>query len=119
MKLLADENIEIACVNWLRELGHDVSWAVEIYSGFPDTHLVEIARRESRVVLTRERGFGELVYAEQRVATGVVLVRLKAKNQWERLALLQSLWRDIEAGASGNFIVVTNDRLRVRPLQGL
>jgi len=59
VKLLANENIEAACVNWLRSLGHDVVWGVEIYQGFPDTRLLAIANRESRIVLTRDRGFGE------------------------------------------------------------
>ena len=119
MKLLADENIEAACVNWLRSLGHDVSWGVEICQGSPDTHLLAIADRESRIVLTRDRGFGELVYVERRTALGVILVRLKARNQWERLALLQARWREIEANMPGSFIVVMNDRLRIRPIQPL
>jgi predicted nuclease of predicted toxin-antitoxin system len=119
VKLLADENIEAACVAWLRGLGHDVSWAVEAYSGCADASLLDIAETEFRIILTRDRGFGEIVYAERRHAPGVILVRLKARNQWERLALLQSLWGDIEAGAAGNFIVATNDRIRVRPLQRL
>ena len=96
-----------------------MSWAVEVYSGFRDTRLLDIADSESRAILTRDRGFGELVYAERRAARGVILVRLKASNQWERLALLQSLWRDIEADLPGNFIVVTNDRLRIRPLRSV
>jgi predicted nuclease of predicted toxin-antitoxin system len=79
VKLLADENIEAACVNWLRSLGHDVVWGVEICQGSPDTRLLAIANRESRIVLTRDRGFGELVYAERRTALGVILVRLKAR----------------------------------------
>jgi len=83
----------------------------------PDTRLLAIANRESRIVLTRDRGFGELVYAERRTALGVILVRLKARNQWERLALLRARWREIEANMPGSFIVVMNDRLRIRPIQ--
>ncbi len=70
----------------------------------------------SRILLTRDRDFGQLVYGEQRASHGIILIRLRAKNQWERLPVFQSFWPEIERNAAGRFLVVSNDRLRVRPL---
>ena len=116
MKLLADENMGTASVAWLREMGHDVLWDAESLHSAPDTDVLEHANSSSRILLTRDTDFGYLVFHEHRVSHGIVLLRLKAKNQWERLALLQSAWPEIEANALGHFLVVSNDRVRVRPL---
>jgi len=116
MRLLADENIEGATVRWLREAGHDVCWAAEDLASVPDAELHTIADASQRILLTRDRDFGYLVYRECRNARGVVLLRLRARNQWERLKLLQKYWAEIEASTPGHFVIVMNDRVRRRAL---
>lgn len=118
MKLLADENISALTVNWLRQIGHDVLWASEHLRQTADQDLLRIANDESRVLLTEDLDFGELVYRQGLVSAGVILLRLRAPLQADRLQLLQAQWPQIEARASGHFIVVSNRKLRVRPLQG-
>jgi predicted nuclease of predicted toxin-antitoxin system len=119
MRLLADENIETPIVQWLRQAGHDVVWAVEALTSADDRALLNMASRAGRIVLTYDLDFGEMIYHEGAVATGLILLRFTSRNKWERLALLQPRWRDIEANMPGSFIVVMNDRLRIRPLQSL
>jgi hypothetical protein len=40
MNLLADENVEMAMVDWLRSAGHDVAWAVESFPTELDSALL-------------------------------------------------------------------------------
>jgi hypothetical protein len=47
---------------------------------------------------------------------GVVLLRLKDLSIAERLRRLEQCWSVIEANPSGCFIVVTRQRVRVRPI---
>lgn len=61
MLLLADENIHADLVAWLRGAGHDVLYAAETMRRAPDPELLELARRERRIVLTDDLDFGELV----------------------------------------------------------
>lgn len=89
MKRLADVNIESAMVGWLRETRHDVLWAFEYYQTKLDRELISIANQSSRIILTRDLDFGELVFREQRISSGIILVRLQAKNQKERLSKLK------------------------------
>ncbi|MEW6235610.1 MAG: DUF5615 family PIN-like protein [Candidatus Omnitrophota bacterium] len=116
MNILADENIEKAMVNWLRKEGCDVLWAAEQFASFSDRQLLDHAASASRILLTRDLDFGELAYREKRAAFGIILLRLPAKNQWERLNLLRPWWPEIQSNAQGNFLVVAKDRLRIRPL---
>ena len=116
MRLLANENIETACIEWLREMGHDIAEASKDLPSVVDSELIEWANEAERVLLTRDTDFGHLVYIEQHNAHGVILVRLQAPNQYVRLSLFQDLWPEIEANAIGHFVVVSNDRIRIRQL---
>jgi predicted nuclease of predicted toxin-antitoxin system len=59
-RLLCDENIEQATVNYLRKLGHDVERVPEVSAlneGDPDERLAEYSRETDRLVLTQDDDF--------------------------------------------------------------
>lgn len=57
--LLADENVNLDVVAYLREAGLDVeSIAEQEKFGLPDTQVLEQANETSRVVLTHDSDFG-------------------------------------------------------------
>lgn len=116
MNLLADENIPPPVVEWLREEGHDVLAVREFARGSQDPHVLSFAAASRRVLLTRDRDFGELVYRRYLPAAGIVLLRIRAKSKLEFLNLFRSFWPRIEAAADGRFVVVTNRAVRFRPL---
>ena len=118
MTLLADANIEASLVRWLRSQHHDVVWASELPPSTPDAKLIELANTEERVLLTYDRDFGELVYFRGQVSQGIVLFRFDTPLQAERLAILQRRWGAIEEQAQGQFMVVSEQNVRVRPLPG-
>ncbi len=48
MRILADENIPRAIVDWLRDQGHDVLYAAESRARTPDVDLLTEAERKRR-----------------------------------------------------------------------
>jgi predicted nuclease of predicted toxin-antitoxin system len=77
MRLLASENFPRVAVEALRSAGHDVLWVRLEAPGATDERVLELARAESRVLLTFDKDFGELVLRGGRSASpGVVLFRL-------------------------------------------
>jgi predicted nuclease of predicted toxin-antitoxin system len=116
MNFLADENVERAMVDWLRGEGHDVVWAAEAHPADSDTHLLTLARESSRILLTRDRDFGELVYRDGRASNGIILVRIQAANQRERLEFFQGVWPLIHEHAPGHFVVAKKHQVRIRTL---
>jgi uncharacterized protein with PIN domain len=119
MKLLADANIEKDLVDWLRASGCDVVWGTELQPGLPDTEIIRLAFNEERIILTYDRDFGDLVFFREYQVSGVILPRFETRLADERLACLQKWWPEIVQLAPGHFLVVTNRRLRVRPLSRL
>ena len=62
MRLLANENFPSDAVDALRERGHDVIWIRTDAPGSRDEDILARARRESRVLVTFDKDFGELAF---------------------------------------------------------
>ena len=68
MRLLSDQDVYAATVQYRRKLGLDVATAAEKgMSRFEDAELLRIAQAEGRVFLTRDRDFGGLVFVRSLV----------------------------------------------------
>ncbi len=114
--LLADENIPMPVVRALRESGFDVLSASESMPRTPDRELLRRARLEQRWLLSFDHDFGELIFARGEPApTCVVLLRLNATSPLELAGRVAALMHD-QKQFVGQFVVVDNDKIRLRPL---
>jgi predicted nuclease of predicted toxin-antitoxin system len=116
MRILADENVARNVVAWLRAGGNDVLFAAEEQPGAADTSWAGRAEQEQRVILTSDKDFGELVFRDGLTSHGIVLLRLDHLTVSEILARLQGVWSVVEANPSGRFVVITESKVRVRPM---
>jgi predicted nuclease of predicted toxin-antitoxin system len=119
MRIIADENIEATIVAWLREQGEDVISACEIMHRAEDAAIFARANAEKRIILTKDMDFGEMVFHERLVTAGIVLLRFKSERSVARLDIVRRHWPEIVKHAAGNFVVVSQDRLRVRRLTAI
>ena len=79
MKILVDENIPLMTVRALRGLGHDVLDIRQTADkGMKDEPLWEMAQRDSRMVITTDKGFTK--YREES-HHGILIVRLRQPNR--------------------------------------
>lgn len=72
-RVLCDENIERATVNYLRQLGHDVERVPEVSTldeGDPDERLAEYSNATDRLILTQDQDF--LDHVDPRETGGVL-----------------------------------------------
>jgi predicted nuclease of predicted toxin-antitoxin system len=112
-RFLADENCDFAIVRTLRSAGYDVLAITETAPRTPDREVIELAAREGRVLLTEDKDFGQLVFAELRDSGGVILIRFPAS---ERKALPGAVLEAIKAlqdRLTGAFIVLTPQKIRI------
>jgi predicted nuclease of predicted toxin-antitoxin system len=116
VRILADENVPRPIVVWLRGEGHDVLYAAESLAQTSDDDLLTEAEAQKYILLTEDKDFGGLVFRDRRNTHGVILLRMEDKPAADRLARLQAAWAAIESNLPGHFIVVTEKRLRMRPL---
>jgi predicted nuclease of predicted toxin-antitoxin system len=115
VRFLLDESADARSAAYLRQHGHDVTGvATDHTAGLPDEHVLAIATRESRILITCDLDFGRLVFVEEQPHAGVILLRLGPSP-----ALPTTIARleDVLSSHSvdlGQFVVVTRHLIRVR-----
>jgi predicted nuclease of predicted toxin-antitoxin system len=77
VNLVADEGVDRPVVEHLRQDGHDVVYVAELSPGVADEEVLQQANARSAVLLTADKDFGELVFRQGLVHSGVVLLRLR------------------------------------------
>jgi predicted nuclease of predicted toxin-antitoxin system len=116
MRLLADENVPGPVVTALRQRGHDVFWIRSDCPGTDDCGVLRLSCAEGRVLLTFDKDFGRLVFADGLAeVTGVILVRLP---RLEPEALAAAVVEAVSAheGWLGRFSVIEQDNVRMTPI---
>jgi predicted nuclease of predicted toxin-antitoxin system len=116
MRLLADESCERSLIAALRSRGFDVRELGEAELGTADERLLQMAYQERRILLTEDKDFGNLVYANDRVACGIILVRARVGARSEVASLIHDLVVELAGALHGSFVVVEAGRTQVRPL---
>ncbi|MEL7533431.1 MAG: DUF5615 family PIN-like protein, partial [Bacteroidota bacterium] len=89
MKFVADEGVDAPIVKSLRTNGHDVFYIAESERGITDDEVLDIANKGSRILITRDKDFGELVFRMNRLHSGVILLRLEGVRPKEKANIVQ------------------------------
>jgi predicted nuclease of predicted toxin-antitoxin system len=103
-------------VRSLRTHGFHVAAIAEQAPGSTDEYVIELARTESRIVLTEDRDFGRLVFAAAHATSGVIYVRFPAQRRQELPGRILELIRTQAPRLPQTFAVVTPDRVRLTSL---
>jgi predicted nuclease of predicted toxin-antitoxin system len=114
MNLLADESIDRQIVDRLRDDGHLVHYVAEMEPGIPDDAVLDLANREAAILLTADKDFGELVFRQRRLTSGVILVRLAGISPTHKAAIVSSAIRQHPTELPHSFAVIAPGMLRIR-----
>jgi predicted nuclease of predicted toxin-antitoxin system len=116
VRILANENIPQSAVLSLRRRGHDVLSVKETMRGESDDRILARAQAEGRLVLTQDKGFGELAFRSHLpAACGIVLFRLNSADPAELSERMVQVLSEERAWA-GHFSVVLGSGIRMRPM---
>ena len=116
MRFIADENVPRHVLDRLRADRHDVISVEGPLSGIPDRDVLKAAESEGRVLITADRGFGELLVRHRLGVIGVIvfqLERLSNPAKADRVAEVVAVHANRLAG---HLVVIEPARTRIRPL---
>lgn len=107
MNFLLDQDVYAITARFLSALGHDVTRAVEVgLSGASDEEILRQAQRSGRLLVTRDRDFGNLVFVRG-LSCGVLYLRILPTTQNSvHHELRRILSRYSEEELSNAFVVV-------------
>ena len=114
MRFLIDENIGHSVISFLRQRGFDVSSVAQQFPGISDKKVLEKARRQKRILITADKDFGDLIFYSNQPHKGVILLRTKNQFPQAKIKALDKLLKYHRRKIIENFIVVTEDKIRIR-----
>ena len=114
MRFLADESCDFAVVRALRAEGYDVLSVLEACPGAEDQYVMELAEKDGRILITEDKDFGRLVYAERATNIGVLLLRFPAVARGELSDTVIRLIKGKGEELKGSFVVVRPGHIRIR-----
>ena len=118
-KFIADENIPLEAVENLGKNGIDIISISLIGPGIDDKSVLQVARKESRVLITFDKDFGNLIFRSRKESRGIILLRIHPQSVEAIVTLLLKLFSLVSASRadlSTSFCVVEEHRIRILPL---
>lgn len=116
MNLVADESVDKQIVDKLRARGHEVVFVAESAPGITDDSVLAKSRELDALLITADKDFGELVFRQRLLHSGILLVRLAGLPADLKAELVASAvdrhFDELKAG----FGVLSERALRVRKL---
>ncbi len=113
MRFLVDECAGPAVARWLREQGHNVFSVYEKARGIDDDEVVERANHEDRILVTNDKDFGEKIFRDKKPHKGIILLRLDDERAGSKIAVIERLLENYSDKLQDNFLVATEERVRI------
>ena len=113
MRFLADESCDFSVVRALRSAGHDVILVSETAPRAEDSEVISLAVRESRMLVTEDKDFGQLVYAHGQETIGVIFLRFPTDTRNQIAKAVVKLVKKEGDKLVGSFVVVQPGRIRI------
>lgn len=93
LRFLVDVGVGRKVERWLMENGYDASAVRDIDPKAKDVDILKIAASESRIVITMDKDFGELVCCFRKAHAGVLILRLADARADEKIEVLKNILR--------------------------
>lgn len=116
MKFIADEGIDSQIVKAMRGVGHDVLYVAEYAPGITDNVVLESTNEEGRILITRDKDFGELVFRNKMVHSGIILNRLYELASEEKARIVLKVIEEFNENLIGAFTVIQPNKVRIKRL---
>ena len=106
----------IEAVEALKSKDVDIVSVIAFAKGLNDSEVLDLANRENRIVVTFDKGFGELVVKEKMKVRGLILLRFTPKSPQQVVSRIWQLLTS-QIPIENNFVVVRDFTVRVVKLK--
>jgi predicted nuclease of predicted toxin-antitoxin system len=116
VSLLADEDVDGPGVERLRQDGHTVLYVAEMEPGIADEAILQKANERQSLLVTADKDFGEMMFWQNLLSTGgVVLIRLAGLSPERKAEVVSRVFRDRGTELPQAFSAISPGRVRIRP----
>lgn len=113
MRFLVDECSGPFVAKYLEDLGHDVYSVYEKARGIDDETVLQIAQNENRILITNDKDFGDKIYRDGKLHSGIILLRLLDQGIQAKVSAIKNLLEYHSNDLERSFVVVTEKQIRI------
>ena len=116
MQFVADENIDEPIIAALRQLQLNILSISESIPGSPDSEVLAFANRNNSFLITSDKDIGEIIFRQQKILKGVILLRLHGLSIDEKVRTVKNFFLNhLNSLSETNiFVVITENSIRIR-----
>jgi len=115
MNILADESVDRQIVERLRQDAHNVLYIAEVEPSISDNIVFDRANEKSALLVTGDKDFGEIVFRDNRLSSGgVVLLRLVGLSAEKKANIVAEAFQTRGTEFSNHFSVIAPGKIRIR-----
>jgi predicted nuclease of predicted toxin-antitoxin system len=116
VKIKVDENLPTEVADDLRAMGHDAETVFsESLSGAADPHVIDVAAREGRALITLDKGIADVRRYPPSKYYGIILLRPRTTGRLQVMAFVRTHIPLIPMNdPRGHLIVISEVSIRVR-----
>jgi len=85
--------------------------------GIDDEKVLSIAKDEDRILITRDKDFGELVYLLKKLHAGIILNRLAGISTRKKAEIILQVAETYSKELYGSFTVIQLGNVRIRKMK--
>lgn len=112
-KFIVDECTGPAVADWLTARGFETISVFTAFRGSKDIDILKIALKNGCIIITNDKDFGEMVFKQNLIHEGIVLLRLSNERSWHKIEVLEELFNTNLTDLAGNFTVVSDTTIRI------
>ncbi|MCD4782508.1 MAG: DUF5615 family PIN-like protein [Candidatus Eremiobacteraeota bacterium] len=113
MKFLVDECTGPKVAKWLESMNYDVFSVFDKARGLDDRTILQKAYDESRIIITNDKDFGEMVFRRKIAHKGIILLRLEDERSSNKIKMINELLNKYSSYIVNKFVVVTENTVRI------
>lgn len=116
MNFKVDENLPDACVDWLADMGHDADTVADQgLVASTDEVLVSACRHDGRILVTLDRGIGDIRRFPPGTHSGIFVLRPTSQDPTAIKSLLRRALVGLDIlELAGCNVVIEDDRIRIQ-----
>ncbi|MGD0646047.1 MAG: DUF5615 family PIN-like protein [Candidatus Bathyarchaeia archaeon] len=112
MQFLADENIPKETVDLLKKQGVDIVSVTSFAFGLSDSKILDLGKKEGRIIITFDKDFSQLIFKEKRKTKGLLLLRFVPKSPQQIAKRIQQVLTS-KIKIENYVVIVKKDAVRV------
>jgi predicted nuclease of predicted toxin-antitoxin system len=84
-----------------------------------DKDLLNLANKEKRILITNDKDFGELVFLQKKLSSGLILLRVRGQRAHDKVELVRNLLQNYSNKLMKHFTVITEKNFRFISLEDI